>query len=162
MSYTDEVLEFLVRKVEETGVGIAITLCVNGLVVTGTTMRSRLYFDEMSKLFDTSDSRKFEFSTDDPIERDIGKKYFQDYKEFMQRKGAESHNAKEVNSKFIHLSRVMIYPTDEFPSSDFRHPVTGLLWRGRLSSVDGFFIGEPATLTYGKPEAEATNQAQPS
>jgi hypothetical protein len=158
MSYTDEVLEFLVRKVEETGVGIPVTLCVNGLVVAGTMMRSRLYYDEMSKVFDTSDSSKFELSTDDPIEMGIGERYFQDYKQFMQRKGGESQNAKEVNSKFIHLSQVMIYPTDEFPGSDFTHPVTGLLWRGRLSAVDGFFIGKPATLTYGKPESEANNQ----
>ena len=49
----DEVLEYLVQKVEETAIGFSVTLNVNGLVIVGEPIRSELYYDHLSRLFDT-------------------------------------------------------------------------------------------------------------
>ena len=49
----DEVLEYLVQKVEETAIGFSVTLNVNGLVIVGESIRSKLYYDHLSRLFDT-------------------------------------------------------------------------------------------------------------
>jgi hypothetical protein len=49
----DEILEFLVQKVEETGVSPSVTLTIGGLVVVGGLVRSKLYYDYLSSLFDT-------------------------------------------------------------------------------------------------------------
>jgi hypothetical protein len=132
MSSKDEILEFLVKKVDQTGVGSGITLCVNGLIVTGTLMRSQLYYDEMFRFFDDT-----EITTKDKSDIEQGRKYYEEYKRFMKEMKEKSNPEKrEDNPEFIHLSDVMIYP-----SSDLLHPFYTDLWRGRLSSVDGFYIG---------------------
>jgi hypothetical protein len=43
MSNDDEILEFLVQKVEETGVSPSVTLTIGGLVIVGGLVRSKLY-----------------------------------------------------------------------------------------------------------------------
>jgi hypothetical protein len=79
MSSHDEVLEFLVKKVEETGVGAGITLCVNGLIVTGTMIRSQLYYEEMFRFLDNQ-----EITTRDKSDIEQGRKYYEQYKRFMK------------------------------------------------------------------------------
>jgi hypothetical protein len=155
MSSHDEILEFLVKKVEETGIGLGITLCVNGLVITGTLMRSQLYYDEMSRFLDNPQ----EVLTSNQSELELWRRYLEDYKQFIEQMSQKSNNAKgEGNPKFIHLRQVMIYPSSDFPSSDFPHPIVGLYWRGQLSSVDGFFLGNPGTLNFKEPEPKDNEQ----
>lgn len=42
---SDEVLEYLVQKTEETSIGISVTLTVNGLVIVGELASSKNYYD---------------------------------------------------------------------------------------------------------------------
>ena len=56
----DEVLEYLVRRAEETGIGHTITLCLSGNVVSGFMIRSKKYYEIVSTLLEKS-----EYRTDD-------------------------------------------------------------------------------------------------
>lgn len=49
---SDEVLEYLVQKTEETSIGISVTLTINGLVIVGELISSKNYYDYMSGLFE--------------------------------------------------------------------------------------------------------------
>lgn len=51
----------------------------------------------------------------------------------------------------------MIYPSSEPSSSDVSLPVIGEFWRGKLSSVDGFFLGMPAVPSH-KEHAEDNDE----
>jgi|SRR5215212_10476650 len=128
---SDEILEYLVHQVEETGVGKPVTLCVNGLIVTGIIIRAKYYYDRMSIMFDNDEEKL----TNDQIEVETMDKYKEHYKQFMlqlRSKHIENHHS----PKYIHLHNVKIYSLD-FLSVPF--PTD--LWRGKLSSIDGFSLG---------------------
>jgi hypothetical protein len=127
---SDEVLEYFVQRVEETGVGISIQLCVKGLIIVGSLTSSKQYYDRMSTIFNSN----MQIETNDQTEIKLGYDYFEHYKQFMLEK--RKHSEEQGGSKYIHLHNVVIYPTD--PSK----PITADYWRGKLSSVDGFSLGE--------------------
>jgi hypothetical protein len=128
MSSQDEVLEYLVKKVEETGAGSSITLCMNGSIIVGDIMSSKMYYEEMSKFFDGVD-----LTTNNRLDIETGRKYLEHYKQFMRERARSSEE--QNNPRYIHLNKVVIYPSD--PS----HPSGASVWRGKLSSVDGFSLG---------------------
>jgi hypothetical protein len=59
----DEILEYLIQKVEETGVSPSVTLMIGGIVVVGGLVRSKLYYDYLSGLFDTYTNNEGEILT---------------------------------------------------------------------------------------------------
>jgi hypothetical protein len=122
----DEVLENLIEGVEKTGVGHNISVCINGQIVTGQLIRSKRYYDLMSKIFDTG----LEIQTKDPSE--IGKlnTYLDNYRNFMRQLGRRSEDDKP---RYIHLENAVIHQGSS-PQS------LASLWRGKLSAVDGFSI----------------------
>lgn len=87
----DEVLEYVIQKVEETKIGPSVTLAIGGLVVVGGLVSSKLYYDYLSSLFDiyTDKSegetieRRAIYDTKDPIELEALEKYSKDWKESM-------------------------------------------------------------------------------
>lgn len=129
MSSQDEVLEHLIRRLEETDAGINVTLCVNGLIISGQMISSKRYFDKISNFFNENS-----IITDDSSLIERGLPYLQQVKQFMQQKGKSSEE--QNNPKYIHLDNIVMYPSD--PS----HPFGANVWRGKLSSVDGFSIGQ--------------------
>lgn len=46
----DEVLKYVVRKVEETDIGQGITLFLHGIIIEGNMINSRTYYDLLSDL----------------------------------------------------------------------------------------------------------------
>jgi hypothetical protein len=137
----DEVLIYLVQKVEETGVGISVTLMIGGLVVVGGLIRSKLYYDYLSSCFDIytdeSEGGTREYGvirdTKDPIELETLEKHSKDWKEFITR----SRDKKDSDSrpKYIHLQNAEVW--EIFSTEPFRFEY----WRGKLSSIDGFSLG---------------------
>ena len=126
MESSDRVLEYLVRKAEETGIGSDITLCVNGLVIYGTMIHSKGYYDLMSESFDG------DITTNDPTEINMLKKYREDCKNFMKDMIRQS----EIDSlKYIHLTNAIIKLSTD---SD---PIITSAWRCKISSVDAFSLG---------------------
>jgi hypothetical protein len=71
----DGVLEYIVQEVEETGIGPNVTIIIGGLVA-GSTERPRLYYDNLSSIFDivSSTSCFVEAKTCDINRRLKGKK----------------------------------------------------------------------------------------
>jgi type III secretory pathway component EscR len=127
---SDEILEYFVQRVEETGIGKNITLCVNGLVVTGYIIRAKMYYDIMS----TIDNNEVKL-TNDQIELETMDKSKEHYKEFMLQL-RNKHTENSHSPKYIHLRNVKIYSSDVLSI-----PFPTELWRGKLSSVDGFSLG---------------------
>jgi hypothetical protein len=135
-TFNDEVLEYLVQKVEETGVGFSVTLNIKGLVIVGELMRSKLYYDHMSSLFDTLGETKGHgviYDTKDPIELETLEKYSKDWKEFMT-KSRDKKDSDNSRPKYIHLHNVEVW--EVFSTEPFRFEY----WRGKLSSIDGFSL----------------------
>jgi hypothetical protein len=63
------------------------------------------------------------------------KSYSEDYKKFMTQLRTKGINGQEGRPEYIHLNKVAIYQ----PSST--EPLLSPYWRGKLSSVDGFYVG---------------------
>lgn len=129
MSSQDEVLEYLVKILEETDAGVNLTICVNGSIISGQMISSKRYFDEISTFFNEN-----KITADDPSLIERGLPILQRVRQFMQQKGKSREE--QDNPKYIHLEKVVIYPSN--PS----HPFGANVWRGKLSSVDGFSIGQ--------------------
>jgi hypothetical protein len=142
MSFQDEVLVHLIRIVEETGVGIGITLFVNGLTISGNMMSSKKYFDEISNHFNEDN-----FAPDDPNFEGNTIPYLQQFRQFMHQSGISREE--QDNPKYIHLEKVTI-----IYSSDSSHDYGATVWRGKLSSIDGFVIGQGSLDAINEEEEE--------
>ena len=149
----DELLEFFVQKVEETSIGFSVTLTFSGLVVEGELVRSNLYYDYLSHLFETYTDKSAEKKTveetvfipktKDLIELETLDKYHKDWKEFMIKLRSKKDNS---SPKYIHLYNVEI--REIFSTEPFRFKY----WRGKLSSIDGFSLGRSSKQTLEKNE----------
>ena len=125
---SNEILEYLVKTAEETGLGINITLCVNGLIISGNIIRSKRYYDMMIQIYGGGKP-----TTNDPSEIEILDKHREDYKKFMN-ESQRRYNEQQTNHKYIYLDKVNMYP------SDISKPIPAFIWCGKLSSIDGFSI----------------------
>jgi hypothetical protein len=141
---SDEVLRYLVQKTEETSVGVDLSLSMDGLIIVGTLVRSKLYYDYMSTIFEPSTDKSAKTTitgySSDKTETEMWNRYAQDYKEFM----TQMRKKEDGMPKYIHLHNLEIYQS--FPAE----PIRTLYWRGKLASIDGFFVGrmgrDPQTL----------------
>jgi hypothetical protein len=138
----DEVLEYLIQKVEETKIGPSVTLAIGGLVVVGGLVSSKVYYDYLSSLFDIyTDKSKGEtiehraiYDTKDSIELEALEKYSKDWKESII-KLRDNKNGDNDRPTHIHLHNVEVW--EVFSTEPFRFEY----WRGNLSSIDGFSLG---------------------
>ena len=129
MNDNDELLEFLLRKVEETGIGAGITLCLNGSIITGNLIKSKIYYDKMIEMYDFDNSQLIAKNQD---ELDKWNGYYSDYVIFINELKKQ---ADQQNLKYIHLENVT------FRNVNSNILTQAIVWRGKLSSVDGFSIG---------------------
>ena len=129
MNDNDELLEFLLRKVEETGIGAGITLCLNGSIITGNLIKSKIYYDKMIEMYDFDNSQLTAKNQD---ELDKWNGYYSEYVVFIN----ELKKQEDLqNLKYIHLEHVT------FRNVNSNILTQAIVWRGKLSSVDGFSIG---------------------
>jgi hypothetical protein len=127
----DEILAYLVRRTEETGIGHAITLCIGGNVVSGFMINSKKYYEIMLNYFEKS-----EYSGEDKHHDEKWNDYKKDYKDFMinLKTNDDSSNQQIDKVKYIQLKDASII----ISNMAYTFPV----WRGKLSSVDGFCLRE--------------------
>jgi hypothetical protein len=138
---SDQVLEYLVQKTEETSIGINITLTINGLVIVGELISSKNYYDYMSGLFEAftkkSEEKIAENTTspdsNEPVKIETQNVYREDFKELMIKMRSKK-NQENGESKYIHLRNAEVW--EIFSTEPFRFEY----WRGKLSSVDGFSV----------------------
>ncbi|MFP7492428.1 gas vesicle accessory protein GvpU [Terribacillus saccharophilus] len=114
----DEILSFFVQAANHHDFSTDITLHVNGTLVTGTIVSAASYF---SSLRDSISE-----------ENDVAKQL----KEALQQ-AKESADKRQGDVEYIHLKNMVAYLAENKTTpSD-----TELLWRGKISEVDGFFLG---------------------
>jgi hypothetical protein len=135
MSDNDGLLEFLIMKVEETGIGAGVTLCINGSIITGNLIKSKIYYDKMIEMYDFDESQ---LTAKNPEELEKWKEYHTEYVGFINELKSQEN---KLNLKYIHLEHVT------FRTANSNIPIQAIVWRGKLSSVDGFSIGISANPT---------------
>lgn len=115
---------------------VPITLQVKGLTITGRVISGARYFDGINGVY----KRSVESWEDDEA-----KKQFHRWIDLLFPLEEEPGTDEEVGLKlqmedvlFIHLEDTFIFTGEhKIPTSK-----EGVLWRGKLSAVDGFFIGK--------------------
>ena len=130
MSDNDALLEFLIMKVEETGIGAGITICMNGSVITGNLTKSKIYYDKMIEMYDFDDSQ---LTAKNQEGLDKWNEYHTEYVSFINELKKQEKN--QQNLKYIYLENVT------FRNVNSNTPTQAIVWRGKLSAVDGFSVG---------------------
>lgn len=120
----DWLLQFLVKFVVTTPVEIGITLSVGGNLVSGQLISHDAYFKQLSEDLSASFGQ-FENGAEETMKQII--------LSFTPGESADETTA----FHFIHLKDCKTYPSDQSPIC-----AEGLLWRGKIASVDGFTIGQ--------------------
>jgi hypothetical protein len=140
---SDQVLEYLVQKTEETSIGINITLTINGLVIVGELISSKNYYDYMSGLLEAFTEKSKEKiventatpNSSEPVKIETQNIYREDFKELMIKMRSKKDQG-NGEPKYIHLRNAEVW--EIFSTEPFRFEY----WRGKLSSVDGFSISK--------------------
>lgn len=115
----DSILEFFVQAANSYDFSLDISLNVNGAVISGTLISAKDYFETMSETFED------------------GNEIAQKISEQLAATGESFESSKSAEANFIHLKNTKVYCGDSKPT-----PSEGIiLWRGKLSEVDGFFLG---------------------
>jgi hypothetical protein len=119
----DWLLQFLVKFVVTTPVEIGITLSIGGNLVTGQLISHDAYFEQLADDM-AAPLGKIEKSAEESMKNII--------LSFSPRESADDTTA----FHFIHLKDCKTYSSDQSAIC-----AEGVLWRGKIASVDGFTIG---------------------
>ncbi|WP_338471537.1 gas vesicle accessory protein GvpU [Niallia sp. XMNu-256] len=116
----DNILEFFVQAANKHNFSLDITLNVKGAVITGTMVSAKEYFNTISKILED------------------GNEIAQAVSEQLGKAGEEAEDNMDSEAYFIHMKNTKVYCGDSKPT-----PSKGeILWRGKLTEVDGFFLGK--------------------
>ncbi|WP_227937111.1 gas vesicle accessory protein GvpU [Alkalihalobacillus deserti] len=115
----DSILEFFVQAANKHDFSLDITLNVNGAVITGTLISAKDYFETLSETFED------------------GSEVAEKLSDKFAKAGDAFETSNDLEAHFIHLKNTKVYCGDSKPT-----PSSGkILWRGKLSEVNGFFLG---------------------
>ncbi|KMK95800.1 gas vesicle accessory protein GvpU [Rossellomorea marisflavi] len=116
----DSILEFFAIAANKHDFSLDITLNLKGAVVTGTMISATEYFSTLSEAFEE------------------GSEVAQKVSEELSGAGEAVEENQPSEANFIHLKNAKVYCGDSKPT-----PSKGkILWRGKLSEIDGFFLGK--------------------
>ncbi|KAB7708967.1 gas vesicle protein GvpU [Bacillus aerolatus] len=116
----DSILEFFVQAANKHDFSLDITLNVKGAVITGTIISAKEYFDTLSEIFEDGDEVA-QMLSDQLVDA-----------------GEAAQSQDNPEACFIHMKDTKVYCGDSKPT-----PSKGeILWRGKLSEIDGFFLGK--------------------
>jgi hypothetical protein len=119
-SSKDSVLEFFVHASNKHDFALDITLNVNGAVISGTMVSAKEYFDALSETFED------------------GSEVAQKLSEQLSRASESVESNGDAEAHFVHLKNTKVYIGDSKST-----PSKGqILWRGKLSEINGFFLGK--------------------
>ena len=116
----DSILEFFVQAANKRDFPLDITLNVKGAVITGTMVSAKEYFDTLSEILEDGDE------------------VAQMLSDQLGSAGEAAQSQDNPEAYFIHMKDTKVYCGDSKPT-----PSKGeILWRGKLSEIDGFFLGK--------------------
>ena len=125
-------LQSLVSIVNDESASIPITLSVGGLLISGDMIGGKTYFDEFARQFKDG-FRNVSSETASTIEEAF--KRLGDVYDPIQKESQGSDPIPKPH--LVHLRDAQIYQSGASPAPSEK----GVLWRGRLESVDGFSLG---------------------
>jgi hypothetical protein len=123
-------LYYFLKRIEEgTGAGFGVTLYMKGLIVEGMIVQSKKYYDQLLQFFDEVITMKDNLDS-------TKKEKFEKYKKYFKVSiVSRIKNSSYDQEMYIHLDNATIFQS----GSDVGR--YAFLWRGKLSSVDSFSIG---------------------
>ncbi len=125
----DWFLQFLVNLANKNRFELDITLTVGGILISGTLVGVRQYFDDLSAYF----ASPFESGKHSEGVREI-------FKKIGDQCTCVSPSEKTETPSYIHLRNAVFTDRQGKPISDS----SGIWWRGRISEVQGFSPGKLA------------------
>jgi hypothetical protein len=126
-SDSDLFLMTLVELVNVASLELSITLFAQGTVISGMLIGEKPYFEALN-----NELKSTGFAPDEAIHTFIQK--FESASTNLSETLKEQN--KPINREFIHLKNAKFYSGNSFGST-----TRELYWRGRLSRIDGFFLG---------------------
>lgn len=126
-SQSDWFLQKLVNYANDFGLEFGITLQVSGMLVSGTIIGGKKYFDEFSASF-TSELHEQAIA-------DAFSDLFNSYKRVYEVSSEERDSLPPP--EYVHIKNARFYQ----PGQKGMPTDTALLWRGRLREVGGFSLG---------------------
>jgi hypothetical protein len=127
----DWYLQLFIAMAETMETGIPVTLSVRGILVTGTPISSKKYFDGVAKLVSEAFA-KAGFLPDNI--KTITESLALPGKQMEEI--AKDETTSPSTYTYIHLENARFYSPSGVPWTQ-----PGTLWRGKVSSVDGFYFG---------------------
>ncbi|HEY9878703.1 MAG TPA: gas vesicle accessory protein GvpU [Leptolyngbyaceae cyanobacterium] len=125
---TDRALRALAAIPERTNLQLGITLCVHGMIISGFLISEEAYFKGMIERVNQDDNAADET-------KETLTDFMSDLRASLH---AKSNDSQSVLPEYIHLQEAKMYPSQGQGMPSYGDA----LWRGRISSVDGFSLGE--------------------
>lgn len=118
----DWFLQNLVCNINYNGNELGLTIYVNGLIVSGTLISGKEYFELLADIFSSENVQKESLFT-------------------QERDAYSQENVRDAkHTSFLHMKNAKAVD-----SNGSTIPSNGCLWRGKLNHVSGFNIGELVT-----------------
>ncbi|MUO27454.1 MULTISPECIES: gas vesicle accessory protein GvpU [Rhizobium/Agrobacterium group] len=127
---TDWFLRTTIENIVSHGIEIGVTLTVKGVIVSGMLVGGKKYFEELSKLMKISSQAPNDIS-------DFLGNAWKEYTAIYEQPEGASEDWQPAPIGYVHLMNARFYAPGQAPLPENQ----GVLWRGKLSSVDGFIIG---------------------
>lgn len=125
---TDWFLQSLVDFANDHGTETGVTLQIGGLLVSGTIIPGMKYFEEFASLYGSG------FKNDPELGAEYAK-LIGSYKKYLEVPPEDKDN--KPLPQYIHLRNARFFaPGQQQPFGN-----EGVLWRGRITAVGGFFLG---------------------
>lgn len=121
----DWLLQWLSGFINDTNIRIGVTLTVGGNMITGTLIPHEAYFNRLAKEISEP------FADADPE----GQKAL--YERMIGFGKPADPEAQQLPNQYIHLDNARVHT-----GGNQILPNKGTLWRGKVSAVDGFILGE--------------------
>lgn len=137
---SDWFLEAIVSAVNSEEVQFPITLNVGGILVSGYIIGGETYFDEFAAQVSSGLPPEFYETEAANLIKEQIESIGQTYSEYEKAPEDRTEDVLSRIAGFIHLGNARIYHTDG--SVIPTRASGGFLWRGRLSAVDGFWLGQ--------------------
>lgn len=131
----DFVLQAVVGLANDVGVGMGVTLCVGGVIVSGEIVPGKTYFEGIAK-----EALQASGPADQTAIRQSISDYLGNFGKLLYDPDKDEENATESAKplpSYIHLKNTRFFHNSGKPMPHNK----GLWWRGRLTAVDGFSFG---------------------
>jgi hypothetical protein len=127
-------IDWFLRSTVETiiahGVEIGVTLAVGGAIVSGVLISGKKYFEELGDALNAASE------TEGDIQSVLGDSWRQFTTIYDKPEGAPD-DWQAPSAAYLHLRGARYYAPGQRPI-----PAEGALWRGKLSAVDAFSVGQ--------------------